>query len=224
MTAFDAMIRVLVVDDHTFTSMGIKRFVERNHDIEVVATASDSSEALAYLKESTCGVDVAVLDLSLGGEDGLELVHTLHVTCPDVRVVVHSMHEERIYAERVLRAGARGYVMKREDPSVLVEAIRKAQRGEIHLSPALQLEVSTRFLRSESGDGPTSVLSDREVVVLRMLGEGRSSREIAEALHLSFKTVQTYRERLKAKLGLRSAAELVHYAIGFARGDDPEQA
>lgn len=217
-------IRVLVVDDHSFTAMGIKRYVERHHDLEIAATASTSAEALAFLSNADCAVDVAVLDLSLGSEDGLELVRTLNATCPAVRVVVHSMHEERIYAERVLRAGAQGYVMKREDPSVLVEAIRKAHRGQVHLSPALQLEVSTRFLRTDVDQPPETTLSDREVVVLRMLGEGHSSREIAESLHLSFKTVQTYRERLKAKLGLKSASELVHYAMRFARGQDPKEA
>ena len=204
--------------------MGIRRYVERHHDLEVAATASNSSEALSFLTDASCAVDVVVLDLSLGNEDGLELVRTLNVTCPGVRVVVHSMHEERIYAERALRAGAQGYVMKREDPAILVEAIRKAHRGQVHLSPALQLEVSTRFLRTDVHESPETSLSDREVVVLRMLGEGQSSREIADSLHLSFKTVQTYRERLKAKLGLKSASELVHYAMRFARGEDPKEA
>ena len=211
-----ASVRILLVDDHVFTSLGVKGFLERHHDLDVVATASTASEALRQLHART--VDIAVIDLVIGDEDGLALVKQIHARMPEVGMIVLSMHDERIYAERVLRAGARGYVMKGEDPEMLVEAIRTVRRGDIHLSRRLRQEIAQRIPRriGETTALPTEVLSDRELTVFRWLGEGLSSREIADSLHLSFKTVHTYRERIKAKLGLQSANELVHHAMVFA--------
>ena len=214
-------IRLLVVDDHRFTALGVKRYADNCPDIEVLAVAADAREARSFLEKSAEDVDMVVMDLSLAREDGLEVIRSLIASWPDLRIVVHSMHEEAIYAEPALRAGAEGYVMKSEDPAVLVRAIRKIHQGQIHLSPDLQMQISARFLQRDLYPERSVIpsLSERELVVLKMLGQGRTSREVADSLHLSFKTVQTYRERLKTKLGLRNASELVHYAIRFVQSE-----
>ena len=218
MPAFDTRDRtkrILLVDDHAFTSLGAKGFLERQPDLEVVATATSSAETFAALEQTE--VDVAIVDLSLGSEDGLDLVKQLAARHPALRLLVLSMHDEVIYAGRSLRAGALGYGMKGDDSDVLLEAIRRVHRGEIHLSERAR-ETALRECGGSDGPAtPAELLSDRELTVFRSLGQGLSTREIAESLQLSPKTVQTYRERIKTKLGLHSGTELVHRAVHFAR-------
>jgi len=208
--------RVLLVDDHALTSLGARDFLDRQPDIDVVATAASSQEAFQALDEHD--IDLAVVDLVLGSEDGLELMKQIASRHASVRMVVLTMHDERLYAERALRAGARGYVMKGESPDVLTQAVRTVRRGDIHLSDEARAAMADGTAPTKD---PTEALSDRELTVYRWLGEGLSSREIAESLHLSTKTVHTYRERIKTKLGLHSASELVHHAIVFARPTPP---
>ena len=205
--------RILLVDDHAFVNVGVKSFLEQHDGSEVVGVAQTYTQALQMLDRLE--PDIAVVDITIGAADGIELVKQIASRWPRVRTIVLSIHDERTYAERALRAGARGYVMKSEPPEVLVEAIAKIERGGVHLSAELQAEMASRYFR---GDDETEVseverLTDRELSVFRMLGEGRSSREISEALNVGFKTVQTYRERIKEKLGLASANELVHRAV-----------
>lgn len=214
--------RILLVDDHTFTSLGAKDYLERQDDLVVVGTARSSAETFEALASKD--VDVAVIDLVLGSEDGLALVKQIASRHSDVGLIVLSMHDEKLYADRALRAGALGYVMKGEDPDLLIDAIRSAHRGEVFLSEDARAAMANRSRGAEAGTSPTESLSDRELTVFRWLGEGLSTREIAEALHLSTKTVHTYRERIKTKLGLSSGAELVHHAIVFARPTHPGSA
>lgn len=205
--------RVLVVDDHAFMQEGVKAIIEREPDFEAVGVASNGGEALSYLASKD--VDLLVLDIGLGGEDGLDLVRQVTTRWPDVGIVALSLHDEKLYAERALRAGARAYVMKSEDPPTLVEALRRVAKGGVYLSPAMQSVVAARLFYGGDEPEASSIakLTDRELAVFRMLGEGRSSREIAAALNVGFKTVQTYRERIKVKLNLTTARELMRRAV-----------
>jgi len=210
-----APTHILLVDDHAFTSLGARSFLERQSDFAVVGTAGSSAEAFTALAHHS--IDVAVIDLVLGSEDGLDLVKQIAGRYPSVHILVLSMHDESIYAERALRSGALGYVMKSESPGVLIEAIRTVRTGQIHVSEAVRRQQEAGPRAHGNDPIPIDVLSDRELTVFRWLGEGLATREIALALHISPKTVHTYRERIKGKLGLGSAAELVRHAILFAR-------
>ncbi len=206
-------LRVLVVDDHAFLRAGVQAIIEREPDFEPVGLASCSSEALSHI--ASCDVDLLLVDIGLGGEDGLDLVRQVSSRWPQIGIVALSLHDEKIYAERALRAGARGYVMKSGDPDDLIEALRRVAKGGVYLSPAMQSVIASRLFYG--GDDPDtssiSKLTNRELAVFRMLGEGRSSREIAAALNVGFKTVQTYRERIKVKLNLDTARELLRRAV-----------
>jgi len=218
-----AVSRVFLVDDHAFVSLGVKDYLERQEGIEVIGAAIDVRGALEFLENND--VDVAVIDLVIGSDDGLALVKQVHALHPGLSILVLSMHDERIYAERAIRAGALGYVMKGEAPEVLVEAVRTVRRGDLYLSESASTASDVRRSQAPRSEGrdPLTTLSDRELTVFRWLGDGRSSREIAEALHISLKTVHTYRERIKTKLGLDSAVQLVHRAVIFSRGDSTEE-
>jgi len=206
-------LHILLIDDHAFFHVGVSAFLEQVDGLAVVGSARSPREAFDVLEREP--VDFALVDISLGRADGLELVKQIVPRWPRVRVIMLSMHGERNYAERALRAGARGYVMKSEPPEVLVEAIRRIEAGGVYLSDRLQSEIASRFFHPDpTGSGsPVEQLTDRELSVFRMLGEGRTSREISECLHVGFKTVQTYRERIKTKLGIGSANELVQQAV-----------
>lgn len=206
-------LRVLVVDDHAFLRAGVQAIIEREPDFEPVRLASCSSEALSHIAASD--VDLMLVDIGLGGEDGLDLVRQVSTRWPHVGIVALSLHDEKIYAERALRAGARAYVMKSENPDALIEALRRVAQGGVYLSPSMQSVIASRLFygSDEPETSGISKLTDRELAVFRMLGEGRSSREIAAALNVGFKTVQTYRERIKVKLNLDTARELLRRAV-----------
>jgi DNA-binding NarL/FixJ family response regulator len=216
-------LRILLVDDHAFFHVGVSSFLEHVDGFEVVGAARDPRETFDILEREP--VDFALVDISLGRADGLELVKQILPRWPQVRVIMLSMHAERNYAERALRAGARGYVMKSEPPEVLVDAIHRIERGGVYLSERLQSEIAHRFFQHDAAEAgsPVERLTDRELSVFRMLGEGRTSREIAESLHVGFKTVQTYRERIKTKLGIGSANELVQQAVLHVQAEAAEQ-
>jgi two-component system invasion response regulator UvrY len=205
------LIRVLLADDHGIVRAGLRRLIEESGDIRVIAEASDGQEAIRLAQSSL--PDVAVVDISMPGMDGLEVIDQIHNRYPKLPVLVLTMHEEEQYVIRALNVGAAGYVTKRSAPEKLVEAIRKVHGGGRFLSDSAAETVAARLSRGRSGPSPLDNLSNREIQVLRCLALGRTNREIADAYGLSIKTVDTYRSRLLAKLNLRNNAELSRFAI-----------
>ncbi len=209
--------KVLIVDDHELLRMAISQLIEHEGDLCVCGEAEDAKGALKAIDKLK--PDIAIVDITLKDSHGIELIKDIKIRWPDFPVLVLSMHDESFYAERVLRAGARGYVTKAEGTDIVIEGIRKVLAGEVFLSEAMSSKVLRAMLpgRGKSGDDPTRQLSDRELEVLNMIGSGQGASEIAASLHLSVKTIESYRERLKQKLGLVDAADLLKYAIQFAR-------
>ncbi len=204
--------KVLVVDDHPIVREGMALLINREPDLTVCAAAEESNAALDAIE--SLRPDLAIVDISLPGRDGLELLKMIRAKDPQMPVLILSMHGETTYAERALRAGANGYIMKQEATDKVLVAIRRILNREIYVSE----EIGNRMLRHmvgvhDSGRSPMDVLSDRELEVFRRMGEGQSTRQIAEELHLSVKTIETHQARLKEKLSLRTSRELVQYAI-----------
>ncbi|MCS6770675.1 MAG: response regulator transcription factor [Kiritimatiellae bacterium] len=206
--------RILIVDDHPIVRQGIRALLEQQPDLVVCAEAESAGEALqALLKHKP---DLVIVDISLKGHDGIELTKWVRAQDKRLPVLVLSMHDENLYAERALRAGAQGYLMKVEVGEKIVEAVRKVLAGEIYLNEklgqSLLHEMTVRGAVSPE-ESPIRLLSDRELEVFRLIGQGHSTREIAQMLHLSVKTIETYRAHIKEKLGLSTAAQLVRSAI-----------
>jgi DNA-binding NarL/FixJ family response regulator len=204
---------VFLVDDHPLVREWLTNLIQQQPDLRVCGEAENglqAREAIARLKP-----DVAIVDISLKDSSGLELIKDLRLTSPPVAVLVLSMHEESHYAERALRAGALGYIMKRETATKVVAAIRQVLQGRIYLSESLAVGMAAQFVsgRTLATGSPAEVLSDRELEVFEQLGEGRGTRQIAEALGVSIKTVQAYSARIKEKLKLASATELIREAV-----------
>jgi DNA-binding NarL/FixJ family response regulator len=213
------MEQILIVDDHPMMRKGLALAIDAEPDLSVVAQAEDAEQALDAIEESD--PDLAIVDISLPGMSGLELLKHMQALRPELRVLVVSRHDEALYAERAIRAGARGYVMKLEAADVIVKAIRRVLNGGIYVSD----EINERLLlgiargRDSLAKSPFEVLSDRELEVFELTGRGRSTREIAEKLHLSIKTVESYRARIKDKLNLGNAAELMQHAVNWVEGE-----
>jgi DNA-binding NarL/FixJ family response regulator len=205
--------KVLIVDDHELVRRGLVEMIEREGDLTVCGEAADAPAAMARLRDVE--PDVVLADITLQQGDGLELVKQIQASYPKLRVLVVSMHDENLYAERAIRAGAMGFVSKNEPAEAIVEAIRTVLRGRVHVSAHLADRLLQRMTSKvpTPEETPLDTLSDREIEVLNLLGEGLSTREVAERLHLSTKTIHTYREHLKKKLGLKSASELIRYAV-----------
>ncbi len=205
------MIGVLLADDHSLVREGLRRIVEESNDIEVIAEAENGRDAIRMVQER--GPDVAVIDISMPGLDGLEVVGRLKIDYPSLPVIVLTMHEEEQYVVRAIEAGAMGYITKRSAPEQLVNAIRKVHSGARYLTAEATEALALRVARGEDGRSTLDSLSTRELQVLRRLAMGHTNREIAEAYAISIKTVDTYRSRLLKKLGLRNNAELSRFAI-----------
>ena len=206
--------RVLLADDHPLFRRGVAELIATTPDFEVVAEASSAAEALRKVREVP--VDIAILDVSFHGTNGLEVTKQMRVERPEIRILLLSMHDEQLYAIRALKSGAQGYVMKREDPEVLIEALRKIADGGIYVSQKVADTLVYRAVRSDQNEvSPIDLLSDRELEVLHHFGEGRTTLEIANLLHLSAKTIETHRLHIKEKLGFRTAAELVRFAVNW---------
>jgi DNA-binding NarL/FixJ family response regulator len=205
--------RVLVVDDHPIVRQGLALLIDQEPDLMVCGEAEEAESALAAIAASR--PDVLLLDLSLPGPDGIDLLKAIRSTDPDLPVLVLSMHDESTYAERALRAGANGYIMKQEATENVLVALRRILRGEVYVSD----RVATTMLRQiASGTGkpsqtPIARLSDRELEVFRLIGGGHGTRQIAEELRLSVKTVESYQAHIKEKLALQSSRDLVQRAI-----------
>jgi len=199
------VIRVLIADDHKIVRDGLKRILAATADVEVGGEAASGDEALALVKANN--YDVAMLDMSMPGLAGIDLIKRLKIERPKLRILVLSMHGEQQYAARALKAGASGYLNKDSAAEALLGAIRKIAAGGVHIGEAAAASLVA------ADKSPHEALSDREFEVMRMLVEGLGPTEIGERLHLSVKTVSTHKTRILEKLGLGSTAELVRYAI-----------
>ena len=204
------MIRVISADDHAVVRVGVKQLLADAPGIEFVAEAGSGTELMQVLQHNPC--DVLLLDISMPDKDGLTLLKEVRSNWPGIAVVILSMHPERQYAARALRAGARGYLTKQGAAEQLVEAVRAAAAGGRFVSPALA-QVLADQVTGDEGKPPHEALSDREYEVLVRIGAGRTVGEIAEELFLSINTVSTYRTRLLTKLGLATTAELIRYVV-----------
>ena len=209
--------RIFLVDDHPLVREWLTALINSQIDLAVCGEASDAPRALSDVTKMR--PDVAIVDISLSGGSGLDLVKDLRVHAPEVRVIVLSMHEENLYAERVLRAGARGYVMKRESTKKVLAAIRRVLDGGVYVSESFAAVMAEKMVGSrvpvQIARSPGELLSDRELEVFRFLGQGRGTPQIAETLGISLKTVQAYCARIKDKLGLANATELLREAMRF---------
>ena len=204
--------RILIVDDHVIVRQGIAQLVNREPDLDACAEAGDADSAIAVLKETQ--VDLAIVDISLPGTSGIELVKQIRESQPNLPVLVMSMHDESLYSDRAFRAGAKGYVMKQEATEKLLAAIRKILNGGVYVSDRMQTVMVQRFLNSGVDETVSFIdnLTDREFEILRMIGQGLTVAEIAEKLGRSAKTVEAHRANLREKLGLKRAAELARFA------------
>lgn len=205
--------RIFLVDDHPLVREGLTNLINGQNNLIVCGEAEDSAAAMTGFAKTR--PDVALVDISLKNESGLELVKNLESQFPLVALIVLSMHDEALYAERALRAGARGYVMKRESSKSVLASIRRVLEGGVYVSERVVNSMARRFTSSSKGakSSPVERLSDRELEIFRLLGQGRTTAQIAEDLHLSLKTVQAYCARAKEKFGVSSLGELLRAAI-----------
>ena len=212
--------RILLVDDHPLMRKGLAMTLGAEPGLDVVGQAADAEEGIRLVGELS--PDLVVTDVSLPGMNGIELVKHLAAVAPEVRTLVVSRHDEALYGERAVRAGARGYVSKLEADEKIVEAVQTVLRGGIVLSDALKDRLLFGVASGAKADpmaSPLEALSDRELEVFEMTGHGRPTKEIAERLHLSVKTVESYRARIKTKLGLESGTELLQHAVRWVEGE-----
>src|ERR1700728_63190 len=205
--------RVLLVDDHPIVRQGLALLIDREADLSVCGEAEGAHTA--YHAIETLHPDIVVLDISLSGPDGLDVLKEIRMKFQSLPVLILSMHDESIYAERAMRAGANGYIMKQEATDKVLVAIRRILQGEVYLSERLTTTMLQQFVRGTSPvkSSPLVNLTDRELEVFRLIGEGHTTRQIADQLHLSVKTIESYQAHIKEKLALRSARELVQHAI-----------
>ena len=205
------MIKVLLADDHSIVRAGLRRIVEESGDMAVIAEAADGRETIRLVRETS--PDVAVIDISMPGLDGLEVVDQLRGHCPDLPILILTMHEEGQYVVRAIQAGAMGYMTKQSAPEQLLNAIRKIHAGSRYLTDEAAETLALRIAKGTGEQSPLDSLSMRELQVLRRLAMGHTNREIAGAYSISIKTVDTYRLRLLKKLNLRNNAELSRFAM-----------
>lgn len=212
--------RILIVDDHPIVREGVETILNHEPDLEVCGQAEDAFGALSAIAERK--PDIAIVDISLKNSDGIDLTKTIKARYPEVSVIVLSVHDESVYAERALLAGAKGYLMKDVAAEFIVTAIRTVVRGEIYVSAAIAKKFMHIVAGDKAGIAKTAIdhLSDRELETFRLIGEGYSMSKIAERLDLSVKTVETYRSRIKEKLGLDDASQLLQYSILWARNQN----
>ena len=207
------MKKILIVDDHPIFRMGMQELLNQEDDLTVCGVAEDFASARKSLNDMK--PDLAIIDISLAEENGLDLVKEIALKYSGLPVLVLSLHDESVWAERSIRAGARGYVMKKEASESVISAIRNILDGKIHVSPDMMAHLLDKFQGNPDAQGAPTVdlLTDRELEVFRLIGSGLSTREIAERMKLGIKTIGTYRDRIKQKLCLKSASELTRHAV-----------
>ncbi|MGA2232365.1 MAG: response regulator transcription factor [Tepidisphaeraceae bacterium] len=205
--------RIFLVDDHPIVRRGLAQLIDNESDLTVVGQGEDAYQSLRAIRETL--PDLVLVDVSLKDSDGIELLKEIKAQWPDLPVLVLSMHDESLYAERALRAGAGGYIMKQEAPQVLLAAMRTVLSGQVYVSGKMSATLLHRMVGGKKKDGalPMDRLTDRELEIFRMIGAGHSVKEIADKLFLSVKTVEAHREHIKEKLSIKSSAELLRFAI-----------
>ena len=205
--------RILIVDDHPMMRQGLAQLIGAEPDMAVCGEAENAERALDSVGDLK--PDLVLADISLPGKNGLELIKDFQAVQPGLPVLVISMHDESLYAERVLRAGGRGYIMKQEGGKKLMQAIRQVLEGKIYVSEKMSGEILETFSGHRAGTegSPVGKLTDREFEIFQLIGQGQGTREIAEKLHLSIKTIEVHRVNIKAKLKLQSASELIRFAV-----------
>ncbi len=206
--------RILIVDDHPIFRHGLAQLINQAHDLVVCGEAEDYHGAWKAVND--LNPDMLIVDITLKNMSGIDLIKDLHKQHKSLPVLVVSMHEESLYAERSLRAGARGYIMKQEASENVIEAVRQVLQGRLYASKDVTDSLLSRFVEGSSQmsiESPVQCLTDRELEVFRLIGEGKSISEIGDRLNLSVKTIGTYRERIKEKLQIKTATELLRYAM-----------
>jgi DNA-binding NarL/FixJ family response regulator len=211
--------KIIIIEDHPVFRAMLAQLIEKELGMTVSGQADNIKEAMTLIEQTL--PDAAIVDITLQGSSGLELIKDLKARHNQLPVLVLSMHAERLYAERVLRAGARGYISKEEPPSEVVEAIREVMDGRMYVSKRVNREILERLGHADKAVRPSGVdlLSDREIEVFQLVGRGLNSREIAERLNLGSTTVDSYRARIKEKLGIKNAAELYQRAAQWAESN-----
>jgi DNA-binding NarL/FixJ family response regulator len=213
--------RVYIVDDHAMFRDGLRQMINLEPDLSVCGDAPDAAQAMVEIRESR--PDLVIVDISLAGTNGIDLVKSIKREFDDLSVLVVSMHDESLYGERALRAGAMGYIMKSEPAKTVLAALRKVLRGEVHVSEKMASAVVAKFVQgSGSPPSPLASLSDRELEVFRMLGQEKGTRQIAEEMNVALPTVATFKTRIKEKLGMKNSTEMILYAIQWFRQDQPK--
>jgi DNA-binding NarL/FixJ family response regulator len=209
--------RLIIVDDHPLFREGLRQMINRHKDLEVCGEAADAAEALKLVAELK--PDLVLVDISLAGTNGIDLIKSLKAKYDDLPILVVSMHDESLYAERALRAGALGYIMKQEPAQVVRGAIMKVLGGDIFLSERMSTSMLAKLMRgkTEPPVSPIENLSDRELEVFQMLGQGKGTRQIAEELDLTIPTINSFRARIKEKLQLKNSTEMMLHAIQWYR-------
>jgi len=202
--------RVLIIDDHVMVREGVAEIIKHEPDLDVCGTATTANEGLEALPRLR--PDLVLVDITLPGKNGIEFIKDARAAYPALRILVMSMHDESLYADRVLRAGGRGYIRKQEGGDKLIAAIRRVLRGEIAVSEKMTGRLLETFSGRKTMDSPLEGLSDRELEVFQLIGQGKTMKEIGDQLHLSPKTVEVHRSHIREKLKITSAAELISYA------------
>ncbi len=211
------MINIILVDDHPLVRQGLKKVIEKEPDLAVIQETGSAEEALRLINKKE--PDLAIVDISLEGEaNGLDLTKTLRERFRSIKVLVLSMHDENTYAERALRAGARGYITKKEAPAVLIDAIRTVLKGDLFLSSKISMNIISRLFQGKDASevSITEVLSDRELEIFHLIGTGMSTGDIAKTLNISVNTIESHRKKIKEKLGISKGTELVKSAVQWA--------
>jgi DNA-binding NarL/FixJ family response regulator len=212
--------KIVIVDDHPIIRQGLAELIDQEDDLVVCGQVEDAHQAMKAINKQKPAL--VVVDVSLKDSNGIELIKDIKVQHPDATVLVLSMHDESVYAERALRAGANGYIMKQEASEKIIQAIRKVLNGQVYLSDKMAANVMNKMVGAKTDAGVSAIdrLSDRELEVFTLLGQGRGTRQIAQKLHLSIKTIETYRAHIKEKLNLADAAELLQHAIQWVNDRD----
>ncbi|HUA63627.1 MAG TPA: response regulator transcription factor [Verrucomicrobiae bacterium] len=209
---------VLLVDDHPIVRQGLAQLINQEPDMAVCGQAEDAAGAFRIIAAQR--PDIVVLDISLRGPDGLSLLKDIRLSDSRLPVLILSMHDESLYAERALRSGANGYIMKQEATETVLEAIRRILNGEIYVSDRISKRLLKQIYSNPSEGSPIEALSDRELTVFRLIGKGRATREIADDLHVSVKTVESYQAHIKEKLSLKNSRQLFQHAFQWVTRED----
>jgi len=213
--------RIMIVEDHPIFRLGLAELINQEEDLSVCGETDDVPSALAQIQGLS--PDMIIVDITLKNRDGIELIKEIHRQHKSLPVLVLSMHDESLYAQRALTAGARCYIMKQETSESIIHAIRCVLSGKVYASESIMGDILSQWVGAGPPDKPAiDRLTDRELQVFQLIGQGRTTKEIAEILFLSKKTIGTYRERIKEKLAIKNAAELIRFAVHWVRADHRE--